>query len=210
MPGFPGQRGFTLVELGLAIAVGVVLLFAGMLAFDAARDATGDSIARSKVAALQTLVEQDYSANNAFPDIDSVRGQWLAERPDDATSSPWGGPQVDTETGDPCGNPPIRPTDGIRGGDLAGPCNVIGDVTTQIPDESNSSGVLYYYRINVPGYPVPTCCWSFQDDSRGPSGRNAPNACFTEAAGYMVAANKNFHCFYFITSGRGAPAACVP
>lgn len=169
-----------------------MLLSAAAFAFDQAKDAASDAVARQKVADLQALIEQDYSTNHYFPDIASLRGQWLELRPQDATASPYGGPVVD-----------LMSNDGIDGGDLEGsncvatPQGCPGNpapTPAEIPDATMRDGVLYYYRINVPGWPVPPCCWTFQDESKG--------GIATEAAGYMVGANKNYHCFYFVTSGR--------
>ncbi|MBU6427972.1 MAG: hypothetical protein KGR26_03090 [Cyanobacteria bacterium REEB65] len=200
-PSYPRRRyGFTLMETGLSVALGVVLLFAGVLAFDLAQDSSGDAVAKRKVADLETLVETDYSTNTAFPDLGTLQQQWLARRPQDATASPWGGPIVDSYVN----SPPVAPcanggctngAAGIRGMDLTG-------ATASLTDYSFSKGNLYYYRIAQPGASPPACCWEFQDLTAGPAGAGNPQQVFTPAQGYMVGANKNFHCFYFVTSGR--------
>lgn len=85
-------RGFTLIEVTLAIVIGVIMIAGATLLYNQSKISSGNSRAQAKVLALQQLVEE-YAANNAgtYPDIESVRSLWKRKRPDDYLKSPWGG-----------------------------------------------------------------------------------------------------------------------
>lgn len=87
------KRGFTLVEVTLAIVVGIILVAGATLIYNQARQSAGNSRANEKVMALQTVVEEFAAMNGGlYPDkVGYVQGMWLRRRPDDFNKSPWGG-----------------------------------------------------------------------------------------------------------------------
>lgn len=94
------RKGFTLVEVALAVAVGLIIIGGAVLGYNAVKDNASNSTARSRVLSAVTMVEE-YTAVNAgmYPDwpLNGVTStttfgtMWRAKRPDDFASSPWGG-----------------------------------------------------------------------------------------------------------------------
>lgn len=93
--------GFTLIEVTLAIVIGVVMIAGAVLIYNQAKSSAGNSRAQAKVASLQQLVEE-FSANNAgsYPSIEAVRSLFKRKRSDDYLKSPWGG-QIGSHLQDP-------------------------------------------------------------------------------------------------------------
>ncbi|MBM3268762.1 MAG: type II secretion system protein [Candidatus Sericytochromatia bacterium] len=91
------RRGFTLIEVTLAIVIGVIMIAGATLLYNQSKISSGNSRAQAKVLALQQLIEE-YAANNqgTYPGIDSVRSLFKRKRPDDYLKSPWGG-QIGTD-----------------------------------------------------------------------------------------------------------------
>jgi len=87
-----GKRGFTLIEVTLAIVIGVIMIAGATLLYNQSKISSGNSRAQAKVLALQQLVEE-YAANNqgTYPTVESVRALFKRKRPDDYLKSPWGG-----------------------------------------------------------------------------------------------------------------------
>jgi prepilin-type N-terminal cleavage/methylation domain-containing protein len=87
-----GKRGFTLIEVTLAIVIGVIMIAGATLLYNQSKISSGNSRAQAKVLALAQLVEE-YAANNAgtYPTMEPVRSLWKRKRPDDYLKSPWGG-----------------------------------------------------------------------------------------------------------------------
>lgn len=86
-------KGFTLIEVTLAIVIGIIMIAGATLIYNQAKNAAGNSKANEKVMALQSLVEQ-YAAQNQgiYPsDLVDVNILWARQRPDDFNKSPWGG-----------------------------------------------------------------------------------------------------------------------
>ncbi len=86
------ESGFTLIEVTLAIVIGVVVIAGATVLYNQAKTSAGNSKAQSKVMALQQVVEE-YAANNygTYPPVASVQSMWKRKRPDDYNISPWGG-----------------------------------------------------------------------------------------------------------------------
>jgi prepilin-type N-terminal cleavage/methylation domain-containing protein len=86
------KRGFTLIEVTLAIVIGVIMIAGAVLIYGQAKASAGNSRAQAKVASLQALVE-DYVAHTSgdTPAIENLRQLWKRKRPDDYMKSPWGG-----------------------------------------------------------------------------------------------------------------------
>lgn len=86
-------RGFTLIEVTLAIVIGIIMIAGATLIYNQAKTSAGNSRAQAKVVALQQLVEE-YAAQNQgiYPDnLGNVQVLWQRKRPDDWNKSPWGG-----------------------------------------------------------------------------------------------------------------------
>lgn len=124
------EKGFTLLETGLAIVVGMALVLASIYAYRSVKEQAGDAAMRQKVQDLQILVEEFYSATYAQPDADALRDAW-ARRRTDHSLSPWGGPVIQV---------------GALRGISSATLNHGGDVPAATL--SDFQGGLYYYPIN--------------------------------------------------------------
>lgn len=71
-------RGFTLVELLIVIAIIAILSALIMANFAASRAKARDAKRISDIAQLQLALEQYFSKNNIYPDIDAFYGNALA------------------------------------------------------------------------------------------------------------------------------------
>jgi len=80
----------------LVISIGIVIVTSGTILYRQYSEAVGTSSALEKVIALQETVEYlaaaSPSAEVGYPRPDDVERLWVAKRPNDAYSSPWGGP----------------------------------------------------------------------------------------------------------------------
>jgi type II secretory pathway pseudopilin PulG len=86
-------KGFTLIEVTLAIVIGIVMIAGATLIYNQARTSSGNSRAQTKVTALQQLVEE-YAAQNQgsyMTNLNDVNVLLNRKRPDDWSKSPWGG-----------------------------------------------------------------------------------------------------------------------
>jgi prepilin-type N-terminal cleavage/methylation domain-containing protein len=91
------RKGFTLVEVALAVAVGLIIIGGAVLGYNAVKDNAANSNARDRVLTAVSMVEEYASANGGrYPSASAtVPGtfttMWKSKRPDDYNSSPWGG-----------------------------------------------------------------------------------------------------------------------
>lgn len=90
------QQGFTLIEVTLAIVIGVVVIAGATVLYQQAKTSAGNSAMQSKLMAVGTMVEE-LSAKNygRYPTADQLRSYYARQRPDDHLMSPWGGPVGD-------------------------------------------------------------------------------------------------------------------
>lgn len=91
-----GRKGFTLVEVALAVAVGLIIIGGAVLGYNAVKDNASNSNARNRVLSAVTMIEEFSAANGGrYPTSAAAGGpfstMWAAKRPDDASASPWGG-----------------------------------------------------------------------------------------------------------------------
>lgn len=98
------RKGFTLVEVALAIAVGLIIIAGAVIMYNATKDMAASSNARERVNKANILVVEYASANNGnYPPSATAGGQfstmWKAKNPDDYNTSPWGGVTGDANTG---------------------------------------------------------------------------------------------------------------
>lgn len=97
-PALACQKGFTLIEVALAIVIGVVLLAGSTALYNQTKIAAGTSKAMEKVNSLASLVDELQARMLVFPPIAQVQSEWRARR-EDYLANPWGGPLMNTTTG---------------------------------------------------------------------------------------------------------------
>jgi prepilin-type N-terminal cleavage/methylation domain-containing protein len=106
-----GVRGFTLVEVALAIAVGLIVIAGAVIGYNVTKDSAANSTARERVNQASAFIAEYAAANSGNYPVSLPGGtgnftnMWKRKQPDDYNSSPWGG-----QTGDPNGvveMPPI-------------------------------------------------------------------------------------------------------
>lgn len=85
------QKGFTLIEVSLAIVIGVIILAGAITLYNQSKLSAGNSKAQEKSLALASLAEEMAANNNGqYASLAQLNNAWLTRR-DDARSSPWGG-----------------------------------------------------------------------------------------------------------------------
>lgn len=88
------RKGFTLVEVALAVAVGLIIIGGAVLGYNAVKDNASNSNARDRVLTAVSMVEEYASANGGRYPVaggNTFITMWKSKRPDDYNSSPWGG-----------------------------------------------------------------------------------------------------------------------
>lgn len=87
------KKGFTLIEVTLAIVIGIVMIAGATLIYNQAKNSAGNSRASSKVVALQQVIEEFAAQNQGiYPtSLRDLNDLWIRKRPDDWNKSPWGG-----------------------------------------------------------------------------------------------------------------------
>ena len=87
------QQGFTLIEVSLAIVIGVVILAGGISLYNQTKLSAGNSKAQERVLALASLAEEMMASNpqQTYPLLRNLSTLWSQRRPDDKWASPWGG-----------------------------------------------------------------------------------------------------------------------
>lgn len=177
------ERGFSLLEVGLALSVGILLMGASVYGYRALREQSGDAAMRQKVQDLQVLVEELYAPRFAYPDGNTLIDAWKIRRAKDYSLSPWGG------------------TIPVSSVDLA----ATGGILTSVVNDGGQSpaaqddilpGGLYYYRINPAADGSPGS-HGFEDFVLGR---------YATASVYAVAGNKimgnNGQRYFHVLSGR--------
>lgn len=87
------ESGFTLIEVTLAIVIGVVVIAGATVLYNQAKNSAANTAAQNKVNAAAATIEE-FSAKNfgKYPTSAQFTTIWQRNRPDDYGSSPWGGP----------------------------------------------------------------------------------------------------------------------
>lgn len=177
------ERGFSLLEVGLALSVGILLMGASIYGYRALRDQSGDAAMRQKVQDLQILVEELYAPRSAYPDGNTLSSAWKIRRAKDYGMSPWGGTI-------PVSSVDLEATGGI----LTSVVNDGGQSPATYDDVL--PGGLYYYRI-IPAADGSPGSHGFEDFVLGR---------YATASVYAVAGNKimgnNGRRYFHILSGR--------
>lgn len=97
------RKGFTLVEVALAVAVGLIIIGGAVLGYNAVKDNAANSNARDRVLTAVSMVEEYASANGGrYPSAggNTFITMWKSKRPDDYNASPWGGTTAGTNGAD--------------------------------------------------------------------------------------------------------------
>lgn len=181
------EAGFTLLEIGLALSIALLASAAVVVLYTQVKESSGDAAMKAKIGSLQAVVESQYSAQGACPDLATLQQVWWAKRKDDALVSPWGGTINDLS--------PIMPGGrraGLWGGDVS-PGGDPGSVENCV-----GPGALYYWRVAVGSYPnaVPNA-------ALGASLYDVTQGATVSITGYGVAGLKhNGWRHFMVTSGR--------
>lgn len=90
------RAGFTLVEVALAVAVGLTIIGGAVLGYNAVKDNASNSTARSRVLTFITMIEEWSSANSGRIPASVTAGgpvsaMWATRHPEDANMNAWGG-----------------------------------------------------------------------------------------------------------------------
>lgn len=88
------QSGFTLIEVTLAIVIGVVVIAGATVLYNQAKASAANTAAQSKVSAAAAMIEE-FAAKNfgRYPEVTGDQFQKLWQRTrEDYSASPWGGP----------------------------------------------------------------------------------------------------------------------
>lgn len=183
------QGGFTLLEIGLALGIGIIIAASVTVFYNQTRDNAGDAAMRQRIGSLQAVVESLYSAQGACPPISDVQAAWKAKRPDDYNKSPWGGDiYVDPLSGSTVavlGNT-------VSNGDVN--VNAAAKGVIEYAQESRMSpGGLYYYRLTNGSTPNAVATGSVWDQTRRVQ---------VEVTGYGLAGLKSLNKHYMVMSGR--------
>lgn len=142
------EHGFTLIEVILAIVVGIIVLTFGMVTYDQIKVNAGNSKMQQKVLAVTTIVETFNARTGRYPNARvwnnyEISTLYKAQRPDDYLMSPWGG-QVGSDL--------LNANEGI--GHWYQPSTGLlanaGSAETNTMDDSglNYSGGLQYWEVN--------------------------------------------------------------
>lgn len=133
------NHGFTLIEVSLAIVIGLIVLAGAVSLYQQNKTSVQDMAARGKVDALYVVIEEMEARNFALPNLDDLRTAWKTRRPDDYNLSPWGGSFSDPETRF------------IDGKDDVAAGQEIGNSAAGTPFAGTTladRGRLYYFRFN--------------------------------------------------------------
>lgn len=157
------RRGFTLIEVTLAIVIGIIMVAGATLIYNQAKTSAGNSRAQAKVVSAQAVVEQYMArADGVAPDIAALRAMWQRARADDFNKSPWGGgafPLNDATDGNALTNGILfgnnltpdntELTAGILGSNPGGTAGV------RVPGDNSWTGTLVYYKFpNANNYSI--------------------------------------------------------
>lgn len=146
------SRGFTLLEVTLAIVIGIIVFAGATLIYNQAKASASETRAKAKVMSLQSLVEQSMAKDGIPPEVDALRALWVRQRPDDWNKSAWGGAIA------PVQFPGTTDTSGIvDGADLTPDSTEMSPTGTRAiggvggvrgPPSADWSGILLYYRFS--------------------------------------------------------------
>lgn len=183
-----GNTGFTLLEVGLAITIGLIASSALVAFYFQVKDDSGDAAMKLRIGSLKSVVEVLYSAQGSCPGIGDIRNAWAAKRPSDFMKSVWGG-EISY---------PTAPDDWKGIGPAAANSDVAKDDRRDSGVEENmTSGGLYYFRVydtlngaTISSMLATASVW------------NQPTKTYVTITGYGIAGLKSANKYYMVTSGR--------
>lgn len=132
------NSGFTLIEVSLAIVIGLVVLGGAVALYQQARTSAQNAAAKEKLLAVSALIAELDARNFGLPSLLQLRAALKLKRPDDYNVSPWGGVI-----------PQGTPDDYVDGNDVVGLAAEIGNSVNGTPLAGTSQtdrGRLYYFR----------------------------------------------------------------
>lgn len=179
-------EGFTLIEVALAIVLGVIMVAGSAALYQQARISYQNAAARQKTQALAIVVEELEARSSVLPGLDQLRLTWQNRRADDYDRSPWGG----TLTGN-----------FIEGKDDVGPNVEIGHGVGGTPHAGATladRGRLYYFR-RKPADSGPPYLWMDELDLYEPEDTQAR----FRLTGYGVALLDAEGRQWFYVAGKG-------
>lgn len=182
------SAGFTLIEVTLAIALGIVVIAGGIVLYNQANNSARDASAKERLTALSSVVESAAMQTNGgtYPTVANLRSMWQRARPNDYNVSPWGGT--------PAGTNFIDGNDNITIGTVIGDGEAGGWGVGTKPTQSDR-GRIYYFRVQD----SLSQFW-IDDFSQVASGT-------TRVEGYGIGySGPNKECWYFVT-GKNATNA---
>lgn len=143
------ESGFTLIEVTLAIVIGVIMIAGATLLYNQAKTSAGNSRAQAKVIAASQVVEEFAANNNGmYPQTAQLRTLWPRKRSDDWNLSPWGG-LIGTATQVPTGDNATAVQNGIRLQGAEGTFDatiIAGTQTETVAVDPALAGVITYIR----------------------------------------------------------------
>ena len=144
-----GRRGFTLVEVALTVAVGLIIMGGAIMGYGAVKDNASSAFARRKVNTGATVVVE-YAAANFGRYPTSVAGAtggefsstWVRKNPQEYNVSPWGGMTSDTTDG-------VMEIAPITTGADAG---TAPDETALLSTDQTQAANMIYANLTGPGF----------------------------------------------------------
>ncbi|MBO9540725.1 type II secretion system protein [bacterium] len=86
------QKGFTLIEVSLAIVIGVIVLAGAIALYNQTKTSTGNAKAKEKVLRAAAVIESMAAEGGGiYPSPKPLQDKWYAVAGEDALMSPWGG-----------------------------------------------------------------------------------------------------------------------
>lgn len=156
-------RGFTLIEVSLAIVIGLIVLAGAVALYNQVRESAATGKMKEKVMAAATIIEEIGAQTGTYPnpapghidDQNRVIVKFKQARPDDYDKSPWGG-NVGSDA--PNGITPywLQPVDTLP---------IIGGPTQLAADGLNNlTGDVQYFALGTgTDVMMPTSTGSFYD-----------------------------------------------
>lgn len=144
------QAGFTLIEVTLAIVIGVIMIGGAVVLYQQGKTSAGNSRAKQKVESLRAMAEEMGQRNfGVYPTVDQLRTQWARRRADDYNQSPWGGQINGFDDNTNRGISSEGATD-PNTGDITAIAGAYGNPLPNgggRPATLGQTGMLYYYRL---------------------------------------------------------------
>ncbi|MDB5097584.1 MAG: hypothetical protein JWM80_2005 [Cyanobacteria bacterium RYN_339] len=134
------RSGFTLLEVALAVVVGLSIMYGVFLSYESKKESAGNSIARERLTTAMGTLEAYVASKGSLPvsGTGEFSKSWAGLHTEEKGLSPWGGP-----TGDPTlGVSEDAPLALGTNDPSAAP-----DVTNTSPVDPTRQGNLYYRSL---------------------------------------------------------------